>query len=177
MSRIGKKPVKIIAKTEVTISENQVLVKGPLGQLTMDYLPVVEITKEEDNIVVKPKNQEAHTLVLWGTYTSIIDNMITGVNKAYEKNLIIEGVGYKIDVQGKNAVLKIGFSHPVTVPIPEGIKMTVEKEKISISGIDKQVVGHFAAYIRSLKKPEPYKGKGIRYSTEVIRRKEGKKNV
>ena len=132
MSRIGKKPVKIIAKTEVTISENQVLVKGPLGQLTMDYLPVVEITKEEDNIVVKPKNQDAHTLVLWGTYTSIIDNMITGVNKAYEKNLIIEGVGYKIDVQGKKAVLKIGFSHPVTVPIPEGIKMTVGKEKISI---------------------------------------------
>ncbi len=177
MSRIGKKPVAIIPKTEINISAETITVKGPLGELKMNYDSSVEIAKEGETVVVKPKNQDAQTLVLWGTYTSIIENMIAGVNKAFEKILMIEGVGYKADVAGKKLVLKIGFSHPVELAIPEGLKVTSEKGTITISGIDKQVVGHFAAKLRAQKKPEPYKGKGIRYSTETIRRKEGKKNV
>lgn len=178
MSRIGKKPVAIIPKTEINISADLVTVKGPLGELKMAYDgDAVEIVKDGETVVVKKKNENPQTVLLWGTYASIIENMIAGVNKEFEKNLIIEGVGYKADVAGNKMVLKIGLSHTVELPIPAGIKVKTDKEKISVTGIDKQAVGQFAAVLRSKKKPEPYKGKGIRYSTEVIRRKEGKKNV
>jgi large subunit ribosomal protein L6 len=177
MSRIGKKPIILNNKTEVTITSNNVTVKGPLGELSTNYLPVVEITKTETEITVKPLNEELETMALWGTYASIIKNMVVGVNEGFEKNLIIEGVGYRAEVKGQKVVLSIGFSHQVELDIPNGIQVTVEKGDIKIKGFDKQAVSEFAAVIRSKKKPEPYKGKGIRYADEVIRRKEGKKTV
>ncbi len=177
MSRIGKKPIELNDKTQVTVSENEIVVKGPLGELKTNYLPVVEIKVEDNLVTVIPKDETIQTNALWGTYSSIILNMVTGVNKEYEKNLIIEGVGFKAEVKGDAVLLNIGFSHPVELKIPQGVKVEVEKEKIKITGIDKQAVGEFAAVIRSNKKPEPYKGKGIRYADEIIRRKEGKKTV
>ena len=177
MSRIGKKPIELNDKTKITVSENEIVVKGPLGELKTNYLPVVEIKVEDNLVTVIPKDETIQTNALWGTYSSIILNMVTGVNKEYEKNLIIEGVGFKAEVKGDAVLLNIGFSHPVELKIPQGVKVEVEKEKIKITGIDKQAVGEFAAVIRSNKKPEPYKGKGIRYADEIIRRKEGKKTV
>jgi large subunit ribosomal protein L6 len=177
MSRIGKKPIELNEKTTVTITDSEVTVKGPLGELKTSYLPVVEIKQEENKIVVSPKNEELQTKALWGTYSSIIAGMVKGVNSEYEKNLIIEGVGYKAEVKGDKIMLNIGFSHQVALQIPKGITVTVEKEKIKVRGIDKQAVGEMAAIIRTNKKPEPYKGKGVRYADEVIRRKEGKKTV
>jgi len=177
MSRLGKKPIKIPAKTEVEISEGIVTVSGPLGKLTMSFKPIVEVSKNGDEVILTPKNDELETIALWGTYSSIIDNLIVGVNKGYEKKLIIEGVGYKAEVKGDSVSMNLGFSHPVLVKIPSDIKVTVEKDTMTITGINKESVGQFAANIRAYKKPEPYKGKGIRYSDEVVRRKEGKKTV
>jgi large subunit ribosomal protein L6 len=173
MSRIGKKPIELNDK----ITDSEVIVKGPLGELKTTYKPVVEIKQEDNQIIVTPKNDDLATTALWGTYTSIIGNLVQGVNEEYEKNLIIEGVGFRAEVKGDKLVLNIGFSHPVELDIPQGITVTVEKEKINVKGIDKQAVGEFTAVIRSNKKPEPYKGKGIRYADEIIRRKEGKKTV
>lgn len=177
MSRIGKKEIVVPEKTEVTISEDLVTVKGPLGELKMEYLPVIQIKNENSVITTKPLKDDIETTALWGTYSSIIDNMIQGVNKEFEKKLVIEGVGYRVEMRGDALVFSLGFSHQVELKIPEGVKATVEKNNVTISGIDKQKVGQFAAVIRSKKKPEPYKGKGIRYADEVIRRKEGKKTV
>lgn len=177
MSRIGKKPIEINEKTTVTITESDVTVKGPLGELKTVYLPVVEIKQEENQIVVTPKNDEQKTTSLWGTYASLINGMVQGVNQEFEKSLIIEGVGFKAEVRGENVVLNVGFSHPVEIKIPKGVTVEIEKENIKVRGIDKQAVGELAAVIRATKKPEPYKGKGIRYSDEIIRRKEGKKTV
>ena len=177
MSRIGKKAIEINDKTQVTITESEVTVKGPLGELKVAYLPVVEIKQEGSTIVVTPKKDDIQTNSLWGTYTSLIGNMVQGVNEGFEKNLIIEGVGFRTEVKGNKIVLNVGFSHPVEIEIPEGLKVETEKEKIKISGYDKQAVGQLAAVIRATKKPEPYKGKGIRYADEIIRRKEGKKTV
>ncbi|MFT5179938.1 MAG: large subunit ribosomal protein L6 [Candidatus Paceibacteria bacterium] len=177
MSRVGKKPVAVPEKTEINISDGVITVKGPLGELKKSFRPVVDIKVEDSQVIVTPLNEDIKTKALWGTYASHIKNMVDGVNKEYEKKLIIEGVGYKAEVKGSDLVLNIGFSHQVFVPIPEGIKCTVEKSDIGILGIDKEVVGQFAAVVRSQKKPEPYKGKGIRYSDEIIRRKEGKKAV
>jgi large subunit ribosomal protein L6 len=177
MSRIGKKPIEINDKTQVTITDSEVVVKGPLGELKVSYLPVVEIKQEENTIVVTPKKDDIQTKALWGTYTSIIGNMVQGVNEGFEKNLIIEGVGFRTEVKGNKIVLNVGFSHPVEIEIPEGLKVETDKEKIKVTGYDKQAVGELAAVIRATKKPEPYKGKGIRYADEIIRRKEGKKTV
>jgi large subunit ribosomal protein L6 len=177
MSRIGKKPIELNDKTSVTITEDEVVVKGPLGELKTTYLPVVEIKQEENQITVTPKNEEIETRALWGTYSSIIAGMVKGVNEEYEKNLIIEGVGFRAETRGDKVVLNVGFSHPVEIDIPKGISVEVEKENIKVKGIDKQAVGELAAVIRATKKPEPYKGKGIRYADEIIRRKEGKKTV
>lgn len=177
MSRIGKKEIQIPEKTEVNITAGLVNVKGPLGELNLAYKPVVDIVKEGEIVRVIPKNEDLETKALWGTYASHIINMVAGVNKAYEKKLTIEGVGYKAAMQGEKLVLNIGFSHPVELEVPTGIKCEVEKQDITISGIDKELVGQFAATVRSKKKPEPYKGKGIRYVGEYIRRKEGKKAI
>lgn len=177
MSRLGKKPIAIPEKTEVSVAEGLVTVKGPLGELNLAYKPVVDIKVEDGKVVLLPKGETIEHRALWGTYSSEILSMVEGVNKAFEKKLIIEGVGFKADMKGDTLVLNIGFSHQVEMKVPEGITCTVEKNNIAISGISKEKVGQFAAEIRAKKKPEPYKGKGIRYEDEVVRRKEGKKAV
>lgn len=177
MSRIGQKVIEVPANTTVTVGDSTVTVKGPLGELSVDYDPVIEIKNEEGKISFNPKRNDVATRALWGTYSSLVSTAIEGVNKEFEKNLIIEGVGFKTEMKGKNLVMNLGFSHQVEMEVPEGLKVELEKEKIKVSGIDKQAVGQFAADIRAKKKPEPYKGKGIRYADEIIRRKEGKKTV
>ncbi len=178
MSRIGKKPIEIPAKTEVTLSGNVITVKGPLGELSkVVRTDAVEVTIADNQVILTPKSESLETKALWGTFGSHIKNMVQGVNSGYTIKLLIEGVGYKADVQGNTLVMNLGFSHQVKLEIPTGVTCKVEKGEVTISGIDKEVVGQFAAVVRSKKKPEPYKGKGIRYSDEVIRRKEGKKSV
>ncbi len=175
MSRLAKKPIAIPAKSEVSCSGGVLTIKGPLGTLQKVIKDDVSITVDNGNVVLGLVNDSIRGRALWGTYASHIRNMLAGVNKAYEKKLIVEGIGYKADVKGKDLVLAVGFSHPVVLPIPEGLKVTVEKTTITISGIDCEIVGQFSAVVRATKKPEPYLGKGIRFSDEVIRRKQGKK--
>lgn len=177
MSRIGKKPITIPEKTEVTVHDSVVTVKGPLGQLQLPYNTDIDIAVNGNEISLKPRINTLETKALWGTYSSLIQNMIEGVHKEFEKKLIIEGVGYRIEAKGQNLVFNIGLSHQVEMPIPAGIKVKIDGEKIAVSGIDKEKVGQFASNIRKMKKPEPYLGKGIRYDGEVIRRKQGKKTV
>jgi len=178
MSRLGKKPIAIPEKTTVTIVESIITVVGPLGKLEINFKPeLINVSVSENTVVLSPVNEELETLALWGTYASIIDNLVEGVNKGYSKKLIIEGVGYKAELKGDNVSLNLGFSHPIVVKIPSDIKVVSEKDGLLISGIDKAKVGQFAANIRAYKKPEPYKGKGVRYSDEVVRRKEGKKTM
>jgi len=175
MSRLAKRPIAIPAKTEVTISGSMVAVKGPKGSMTrpIHRLIGVEVTPEGVQVSTKVTNLESQAAV--GTVAAHIKNMITGVNQGFSKKLLVEGVGYKWEVKGKQLQLALGFSHPVLVDIPEGLTVTADKGTLTIVGIDPEVVGQFAANIRALKKPEPYKGKGIRYEGEVIRRKQGKK--
>ena len=177
MSRIGKKVITIPAKTEVTLSGGILSVKGPLGTVSKKFKSEIEITVGKDEITRVPKNITLQNKALWGTYASHIMNMINGVSKFYVKKLILEGIGYKSDVKATNLVLALGFSHLVNVPIPATLKVTAEKNVIIVTGIDKELVGEFVANVRSLKKPEPYKGKGMRYDGEVIKRKQGKKTV
>ena len=178
MSRIGKKQIIIPAQTEVTVAEGVITVKGPKGELKRDYNPaLVSVIVEEGEVKTAPLKENIMSKALWGTYASHVGNMIQGVNEPFVKKLIIEGVGFKSEVKGSELHMSLGFSHPVIMKIPEGIELTVEKNNLTITGISKDDVGQFAADIRSKKKPEPYKGKGIRYSDEIIRRKEGKKTV
>lgn len=177
MSRIGKKGIDIPPNTEVTVSNNFVTVSGPKGSLERLFRPNIKISVEGNHISLVPEKINKQNMALWGTYSSYIKNMIQGVNIPFEKKLILEGVGFKSEVKGNNLVLALGFSHPVEVVIPSFLNVKAEKNVITISGINKEEVGSFAAKIRSLKKPEPYKGKGFRYEGEVIRRKEGKKTV
>jgi len=175
MSRIAKKPIALPAKTEASFSGGVITIKGPLGTLTKVMKPHVNISIGADGITLTLQNESIQAKALWGTYASHIKNMIAGVNKAYEKKLVVEGIGYKADIKGKDLVLALGFSHQITVPIPTDLKVSSEKNTITISGIDCEKVGQFAAQIRALKKPEPYLGKGVHYSDEVVRRKQGKK--
>lgn len=175
MSRLAKKPILIPEKTEVTLEGPNVVVKGPLGTLSRTFSDAIVFSKKENAISVALTKETRETLPLLGTAVAHLRNMIAGANKGYEKKLIVEGVGFKADVQGAKLNLALGFSHPVVVEIPKELKVTSEKGVITIFGIDKELVGQFAANIRALKKPEPYKGKGIRYADEVIRRKQGKK--
>jgi large subunit ribosomal protein L6 len=177
MSRIAKKPIQIPAKTDVSYASGVLTVKGSLGEIKKALRPEIKVEVVNNEIILTPIRQSLDILALWGTYASHIRNMLEGVNKAYEKKLIVEGIGYKSDIKGKEIHLALGFSHPVVRPIPDGLKVTAEKNVITVSGIDVEKVGQFVAQIRALKKPEPYKGKGIRYSDEVIRRKQGKKSV
>ena len=177
MSRIGKQPVSIPEKTEVSVSDDSISVKGPFGQLTRKLHPAVSVSVENNEVVVTPVSKSSKERALWGTYTSHVKNMIQGVNEVFEKKLTVEGIGYRVNLSGKNLELIVGFSHPVVLVVPEGITVVVEKNNISVSGPDKEVVGQFAAEIRAVKKPEPYKGKGIRYENEIVRRKQGKKTV
>jgi len=175
MSRIAKKPITLPAKTEASFAAGVMTVKGPLGTLTKNFRPYINVEVANNEVTLTPGNNTLQARALWGTYASHIKNMIAGVNKPYEKKLIVEGIGFKADVKGTNLVMALGFSHPVTIAIPSDLKVTTEKNNINISGIDCEKVGQLAAVIRGMKKPEPYLGKGIRYSDEVIRRKQGKK--
>ncbi|MCG2694986.1 50S ribosomal protein L6 [Candidatus Parcubacteria bacterium] len=177
MSRIGKQQIEIPEKTEVSVSEGKITVKGPLGELSMDLRPEVSFKIENGFITVIPIDETVFSRSLWGTHASRVLNMISGVNKPFEKKLIVEGVGFKSGVRGKDLVMSLGFSHEVVIPIPEDLTVTAEKNIITISGIDKDKVGRFTADVREKKKPEPYKGKGIRYEKEVVRRKQGKKTA
>lgn len=179
MSRIGKQLIAIPEKTEVSVNGNVVTVKGPLGSLTRTFKPEIKVEVKDGKVSFTPAVSKVNVDVraMWGTVASIVENMITGVNKAYEKKLILEGIGYKVDVVGTQLVFKVGFSHQIKVEIPKELKVTADKNTIAVSGIDKELVGRYIAELRALKKPEPYKGKGMRYDNEVIRRKEGKKTV
>ncbi|MFA7192074.1 MAG: 50S ribosomal protein L6 [Candidatus Paceibacterota bacterium] len=176
MSRIGKQIINIPAGTEVKLTGATFSVKGSKGTLVRDFPGTVAININGSEITLTPKNENDKTeRALWGTYASHIKNMVNGVNTGYTKKLILEGVGYKSEVAGKVLKLALGFSHPVNVDIPEGLTVTAEKNTVTVIGIDKELVGQWTANVRSLKKPEPYKCKGFRYDTEVIRRKQGKK--
>ena len=177
MSRIAKKPIALPAKVEASVTDGVITVKGPLGTLTKELHPHVSVEVADGKVTVTPKNNTRLAQALWGTFGSHIKNMIAGVQKPYVKKLILDGIGYRMAVTGKNLTLNIGFSHPVVMEIPEGITAVVEKTELTLSGIDKDVVGQFAANVRAQKKPEPYKGKGFHYDTETILRKQGKKAV
>lgn len=177
MSRIGKQQIKIPAGVEVHFDAHAVRVKGPNGEITRVIRDEISFTQENGVITSSPRRNDKFSRSLWGTYMSHLVNMIQGVVTPFTKKLLVEGVGFKWEVKGKDLHLALGFSHPVIKAIPEGLTVVAEKGSLSITGIDKEQVGLFANKIRSLKKPEPYKGKGIRYSDEVIRRKQGKKSA
>ncbi|MBX4189175.1 50S ribosomal protein L6 [Candidatus Parcubacteria bacterium] len=177
MSRIGKQIITLPEKTEVTLSGHLVVVKGPLGEIRKDFKPTIEVVVNGREVTLEPKSHTLESRALWGTYASHMKNMVLGVNKPFEKKLILEGIGFKSEVKGDEIVFALGFSHPVKVSIPTSLKVTAEKNVITISGVNKEEVGEFAGKIRALKKPEPYKGKGMRYDTEVIKRKQGKKTA
>ena len=176
MSRIGKTPIEIKSGVEISISESFVEVKGPKGSLSQKLPEGISVEKQEEILVVSRVNDLRETKALHGLIRSLIKNMVVGVTDGYQKELELVGVGYRAQAKGKNALeLQLGFSHPVKFSAPEGIEFDVPSQtEISITGIDKQVVGQVAADIRALKKPEPYKGKGIRYVGERIIRKAGK---
>jgi len=177
MSRVGKKPIKIPEKVEVVKDGEIVRVKGPLGELSRVFKKDIEIDIKDSLITLKPQKITRETSALWGTYASHLQNMIEGVTNGFIKKLIIEGIGFKAQIEGAKLVLNLGLSHSVKKEIPEGLKVAVEKNLIIVSGADKEKVGKFSVEVRALKKPEPYKGKGIRYEDEIIRRKAGKKAV
>jgi len=177
MSRIGKKPIAIPAKTEVKVTGGLVAVKGPLGELSREFKKNILISVEGGNVELKPAKDSLENKALWGTYASHIKNMIAGVNKEYAERMVVEGIGYKADVTPKEITFKVGFSHPVKVAIPQGLKVVLDKGVLVVSGINKELVTSFAGGLRAIKKPEPYKGKGIRFEGEVVRRKEGKKTA
>jgi large subunit ribosomal protein L6 len=175
MSRLAKRPIPVPPKTEVTVNGFDVAVKGPKGSLTRRTHRLINVAMGAEGIEVTPKTETLESRAALGTTAAHIRNMIVGVNSGFTKKLLVEGVGYKWDVQGKTLNLSLGFSHPVKMAIPEGLTVTADKGALTISGFDKELVGQFAADVRAQKKPEPYKGKGIRYDGEVIRRKQGKK--
>ena len=176
MSRIGRKPIPIPSGVEVTLNGTHVTVKGPKGTLERDLVPDINVSREGDEIIVtRPSDERTHR-ALHGLTRSLVNNMVVGVSEGYVKELQIVGVGYRATAQGPNKIeLALGFSHPVHVDAPEGITFTVDgPTRLGVQGIDKQLVGETAANIRKLRKPEPYKGKGVRYAGEHIRRKVGK---
>ena len=176
MSRIGNKAITIPEGVEISVAEgNEVTVKGPKGTLTKKFSPLMQIEMENGILTVKRPNEEKHTKQLHGTTRALINSMIIGVHTGFEKVLKIEGIGYRATMAGNKLTLNVGYSHPVEFEVPEDLKAELaDATTIKISGIDKQKVGQFAANVRATRKPEPYKGKGIRYKDEIIRRKEGK---
>ncbi|HEX2980013.1 MAG TPA: 50S ribosomal protein L6 [Anaerolineaceae bacterium] len=176
MSRIGRMPVVIPAGVNVDIQGTMVRVKGPKGELTQTFLPQVDIALEDGAIVVKRQSEDAKVRALHGTTRALMSNMVTGVSTGFERVLEIDGVGYRAEMAGQNLTLHVGYSHPVVVEPPDGISFDVDTKtrQIKIRGVNKEQVGQIAANIREVRPPEPYKGKGIRYQGEKIRRKAGK---
>lgn len=177
MSRLGKQPIAIPSGVTAVFENGVLTVKGPKGTLTRPVPENVSIAIENDTVVVTPTPGAENAEALWGTYAAHARNMITGVTDGFEKQLEIEGVGYRAEAQGTTLKLSVGFSHPVELTAPEGVTVGVEKNVITVAGPDKEVVGQFAANVRATRKPEPYKGKGIHYVGEYIIRKQGKKTV
>ena len=188
MSRIGKKPIPIPAGVEVKIEGEKVIIKGPKGEIHQNIRPEIDVKTEEKNIFVLPKEefrnsnkksarQNKKIKAFRGLFRALIANAVKGVTAGYEKKLQIEGVGYRASLKNDDLILQVGFTHPVEIKAPPGIKFSVEKNIITVSGIDKHLVSQTAAVIRKIKPPEPYKGKGIRYLGEVVRRKTGKKAI
>jgi len=178
MSRIGKKTIEIPQGVKVEISEKEIRVSGPKGELKQFIHPEIKIEEKDGKIFVAPKTELSKKgRGLWGLYRALVANMVEGVSKGFEKKLEIEGVGFKAAVDGEGLTLNLGFTNPVKIKKPEGITFLVEKNVITVSGASKEAVGEVSALIRKQKKAEPYKGKGIKYQGEKIRRKEGKKVV
>ena len=177
MSRIGKQIIEIPAGTTVTVLGSTVTVQGSLGELSRTFRDEVSINVDGSSITCEPKHDTPFSRAMWGTVASHVKNMVDGVNTKFQKVLEVEGVGFRSDVKGSQLVLNVGFSHPVEIDIPNELEVTAEKNVITVSGIDKEQVGLFANRVRSKKKPEPYKGKGIKYQGEIIKRKQGKKSV
>jgi large subunit ribosomal protein L6 len=176
MSRVGKYPVEIPAGVTVAVAGNILTAKGKLGELKLPLTDHVETTVEGGKVHVKPRSTQAQARMMWGTTRANIANMVKGVSTGYAKTMEITGTGYRASVQGTNLVINLGFSHDVIYPVPAGIKITTPRPTaITVEGVDKRQVGQVAAEIRGYRPPEPYKGKGVRYDTETIRRKEGKK--
>ena len=176
MSRIGREPIEIPEAVNVQVTENTLTIKGVLGELTTDLVKDIEVTQNENFLTLQLKGTDISAKKMWGTYRSILNNLIVGVSKGFSKELEIQGVGYRAQVQGGKLQLTLGFSHDINFQIPDGISIKcADQTHITVSGIDKQKVGQTAAKIREFKPPEPYKGKGIRYSDEHVVRKEGKK--
>ena len=174
MSRIGKKPVAI-GKAKVAVKDRHVSVEGPKGKLELDVHPLITVAQQDGNLVVTRPNDEKFSKSLHGLTRSLLANMIQGVTEGYKKTLEIQGVGYKVEQRGKNLVLSVGYANPISKTIPGNVTVQLEgTTKIHVSGVDRQAVGQFAAEVRSARKPEPYKGKGIRYEGEVVKIKAGK---
>ena len=176
MSRTGMKPVPILDGVTVEVAGQEVSVKGKLGEQAMTLMDEIEASVGDGHVVVKPRRESEQARAAWGMQRTLVDNMVIGVSNGFSVNLEINGVGYRAAVEGKELKLQLGFSHDVVYPIPDGVKIECERPTaISVSGVDKQRVGQVAAEIRAFRKPEPYKGKGIKYADEIIHRKEGKK--
>lgn len=174
MSRIGKQPITVPEKVNVTITDRKIDVKGPKGELTFTYHEGVTVAQEDKHLLVNPVDGSNKNRALWGLTRTLVDNMMVGVTNGFTKTLEFNGVGYKAAVKGRTLVLNLGYSHPIDYELPEGVDAKVTKNVIDVSGCNKELVGFAAAKIRSFRKPEPYKGKGIKYSDEVIIRKAGK---
>lgn len=175
MSRIGKQLITIPAGVTVTVTADAVTVKGPKGELKRALNPLVTVTVDNGTITLSvPHPEEKSERSLWGTWGAHISNMIAGVTEGFKKELEINGVGYRVAMQGKDLKLEVGFSHPVIFPIPAGVQASVDKNIITLTGFDKELLGNIASKLRAVRKPEPYKGKGIKYTSENIRRKAGK---
>jgi large subunit ribosomal protein L6 len=175
MSRIGKEPISLPGTVKVEIQGTRIKVSGSKGSLERDIRPEIEVSQQENQLVFKPKGNSRQVSAYWGLTRSLVENMVIGVDKGFEKRLAIQGVGYRAAVEGSKLTLNVGYSNPVAFPLPAGITAAVDKNNnITISGIDKELVGQTAAKIRDVRKPEPYKGKGIRYVDEYIVRKAGK---
>lgn len=169
-------PVAVPSGVDVRIAGREVTVKGKLGQLSLTLTDDVELTRDADNLIVKPRGDSTRARAMWGTTRSLLNNLVHGVSEGFKIDLEINGVGYRAAIEGKDVVLQLGYSHEVRYPLPEGITAICERPThISISGADRQKVGQVAAEIRAWRKPEPYKGKGIKYANEILIRKEGKK--
>jgi large subunit ribosomal protein L6 len=176
MSRIGKKPVAVPAGVTVTLEGQSLMVRGPKGQLAWTVVDDIEVKYENNELSLTPRGDDKRARAMWGLSRSLVNNLVHGVTQGYEEVLELVGVGYRAALKGQNLSMQLGYSHDVEVPPPAGITFAVPKQtEVRVAGIDKQLVGEVAARIRRLRPPEPYKGKGVRYSGEKVRRKEGKK--
>lgn len=177
MSKIGKQPIQIPPGVEVKINGNLIVIRGPKGELQREVAGEIKVELKDNQLFLSVAKETKKSPALWGLFRMLLYNMVQGVKNGFEKKLEIEGIGYKAILQGKDLILNLGYSHPVEFKAASGIEFKVEKNVITVSGVDKELVGQTAAEIRALAKPEPYKGKGIRYQEEIVKLKEGKKAV